>query len=247
MQDNGVLEQWIEDPNSSWSDLELRLLRRVPKWSTRLAPRLVDPIERALVGIEELAAGGDDLVSRVRIALSRADGGLPNDPGAMAQLEIEAQNSGDVHLWLTAARLHAQVSQQREAQARMAISDQVLPYVFPGEIDHTMAHILCAGERILPALHVDWIRKLTVWLAPAIAVDCKHGGLWFWPVIRSLDAGKLKRPLSKLATSRLPSGGYGLAAAYSRRIGLDDSALLQAGDETDQRISMLAFLGDASR
>ena len=72
MQDHAVLEQWIEDPNSSWSDLELRLLRRVPEWSARLAPRLVNPIERALLGIEEVSEDGDDLVNRVRIAISRA-------------------------------------------------------------------------------------------------------------------------------------------------------------------------------
>ena len=174
---------------------------------------------------------------------------IPTGEGGVAQELImkEAEESGDVHLWLSAARLHAQVSPQREAQARMAISDQILPYVFPGEIDQTMVHILCAGERILPALHVDWVRKLTVWLAPAITVDCKCGGLWFWPVIRALDSGKLKRPLNKLAGSRLPPGGYGLAAAYSKRVGLDAEALLQAGDSIDQRVYALAFLGDASR
>lgn len=129
----------------------------------------------------------------------------------------------------------------------MAISNQVLPYVFPGEVDPVMIHLLCAGERILPALHVDWIRKITVWLAPVIALDCKQGGLWFWPVIRSLDAGKLKRPLMKLADTRLPPGGYGLAAAYCRKIGLDDGLLLDAGGDVDKRIAALAFINDASQ
>ena len=135
----------------------------------------------------------------------------------------------------------------REAEARKVISRQVLPYVFPGEVDPMMVDLLCAGERVLPALHVDWIRKLTVWLSPVIALDCKHGGLWFWPVIRSLDAGKLKRPLMKLAETRLPPGGYGLAAAYSRRIGLDDGPILSAGGAADQRIAALAFINDASQ
>ena len=40
-----------------------------------------------------------------------------------------------------------------------------LPYVFPGEPDPLMVDVLAAGERC-PALHVDWIRKLTDWIAP---------------------------------------------------------------------------------
>jgi hypothetical protein len=179
--------------------------------------------------------------------VARFDARQQNDPVAMAALEEEAQASGDPHLWMTAARLHSAESVVREAEARMALSEQALPYVFPGEIDPLMVHLLAAGERILPALHVDWIRKLTVWLAPALTLDCKCGGLWFWPVLRSLDAGKLTRPLAKLATLRLPVGGYGLAAAYSRRIGLDDAPLLEAGGDVDRRIAALAFLGDASR
>ena len=129
----------------------------------------------------------------------------------------------------------------------MALSDQVLPYVFPGEVDGRMVHVLSAGERVLPALHVDWVRKLTTWLAPTLSLDCKHGGLWFWPVIRILDAGKLKRPLLKLADVRLPPGGHGLASVYCRRIGLDGGPLLVAGREADRRIAALAFLGDSVR
>ena len=165
----------------------------------------------------------------------------------MRQLEEEAESSGDPHLWLTAARLHVEVSPTREAEARMALSDQVLPYVFPGEIDGRMVHVLSAGERVLPALHVDWVRKLTTWLAPVISLDCKYGGLWFWPVIRILDAGKLKRPLLKLADVRLPPGGRGLASVYCRRIGLDGDPLLAAAHQSDHRIAALAFLGDSTR
>ena len=129
----------------------------------------------------------------------------------------------------------------------MALSDQVLPYVFPGEIDELMVHVLGAGDRVLPALHVDWVRKLTTWLTPALQLDCKHTGMWFWPILRCLDVGKLSRPLQQLASSRLPPGGYGLAAAYCRRLGLDDASLLQAGGESDIRVAALAILGDASK
>ena len=179
--------------------------------------------------------------------MARVDQGLGNDAATMAILEADAQASGDVHLWLSAARLHVLANPMREAEARMALSDQVLPYVFPGEVDERMVHVLSAGERVLPALHVDWIRKLTAWLAPVLQLDCKHGGLWFWPVLRSLDEGKLSRPLQKLAKARLSPTGYGLAAAYCRRLGIDDAVLLQAGGEGAARVAALAMVGDASK
>ena len=242
-----VLEAWLQDPPSSWSDMELRLLRRVPDWALRMEPYLTDSVDRAMAGVDRPPRASGDLRTRIRIALATSEDGIGNDPAVMAQLESEAEASGDPHLWLTAARLHVEANSGREAEARMALSDQVLPYVFPGEIDARMVHVLSAGERVLPALHVDWVRKLTTWLAPAVALDCKLGGLWFWPVIRILDAGKLKRPLLKLASARLPPGGYGLAAVYCRRIGLDGDAILQVGTKADQRIAALAFLGDTAR
>ncbi len=247
MNAGAVLEDWLAEGGQPESDAELRLIRRLPTFAARLNPAGLDPIQRALAGLDEPPSLEGDLTQRIRIAVARLDGRLENDPVVMAALEEEAQASGDPHMWMTAARLHSVASIPREAEARMALSDQALPYVFPGEIDPLMVHLLAAGERILPALHVDWIRKLTVWLGPALTLDCKCGGLWFWPVLRSLDAGKLARPLAKLATLRLPKGGYGLAAAYCRRIGLDDAPLLEAGGDEDRRIAALAFLGDASR
>ena len=247
MEAEAILEQWLAQSPSTWTDLELRLLRRVPEWASKMEPFIHDPIERALAGVGPIPPPPDDLTARIRIALATTDDGRANDPVAMRALEVEAETSRDPHLWLTAARLHVEASPAREAEARMALSDQVLPYVFPGEIDSRMVHVLSAGERVLPALHVDWVRKLTTWLAPSVALDCKLGGLWFWPVIRILDSGKLKRPLLKLANVRLPPGGYGLAAVYCRRIGLDGGPLLAAGKEADHRISALVFLGDAAR
>ena len=247
MEAEKVIAQWVAQAPSSFTDLELRLLRRLPEWSSRMEPFVKGPIERALAGLGPPPEASGDLHSRVRIALASSDSGVVNDTAAMRQLEMEAESSGDPHLWLTAARLHVEASPAREAEARMALSDQVLPYVFPGEIDARMVHVLSAGERVLPALHVDWVRKLTTWLAPTLSLDCKHGGLWFWPVIRILDAGKLKRPLMKLANVRLPPGGYGLASVYCRRIGLEGDPLLVVGQQVDQRIAALAFLGDAAR
>jgi hypothetical protein len=247
MDAEAVVQRWLAQGGEIQGDVERRLVRRLPSLLNRLQGEMKDPVDRALAGLDDPPPLDGDLNRRLRIMVSRSDAGLKNDPVVLAAMEEEAQASGDAHLWMTSARLHSLESVVREAEARMALSDQALPYVFPGEIDPLMVHLLSAGERILPALHVDWIRKLTVWLAPALALDCKCGGMWFWPVLRSLDAGKLSRPLAKLAGQRLPPGGYGLAAAYSRRIGLDDTALLQAGGERDHIVAALALLGDASR
>ena len=241
-----VLASWVKESPTTWTDAELRLLHRVPQWAQQLSDGITNPIDRALAGLSAPPDMAGELTDQLRIAVARSDQGLENTAASMQHLEAEAQASGDVHLWLIAARLHVLASPMREAQARMALSDQVLPYVFPGEVDERMVHVLSAGERVLPALHVDWIRKLTTWLSPVLQLDCKHGGLWFWPVLRSLDEGKLARPLQKLAQTRLPSTGYGLAAAYCRRLGIADAALLQAGGETAKRVAALAMVGDAS-
>jgi len=242
-----IVDRWLADGGYPEGDVELRLVRRLPHLFASFDAAVQDPVDRALAGLSPPPQLGGVLHRQVRIAVARVDGGMGNDPTTMAQLEEEAQASDDPHLWITAARLHALESVAREADARMALSGQALPYVFPGEVDPLMVHLLAAGERILPALHVDWIRKLTVWLAPVLLLDCRHAGLWFWPVLRSLDAGKLARPMAALSKNRLPVGGHGLAAAYSRRIGLDDEELLAAGGDRDRVIAALALLGDASR
>ena len=242
-----ILAAWVQQAPTQWTDLELRLMRRVPVWAEKMATGVTDPIDRALAGLASPPEIHGSLRDQVRISLARMDQGIGNDASRMEELESQAAASGDAHLWLTAARLHVLASPEREATARMALSDQTLPYVFPGEIDERMVHVLSAGERVLPALHVDWIRKVTTWLAPVLHLDCKHGGLWFWPVLRSLDEGKLLRPLQKLAHARLPPAGLGLAAAYCRRLGADDSALLEAGGEPAKRVAALATAGDASK
>ena len=159
--------------------------------------------------------------------------------------ELEETFEGDPSLWIPAARLHASVNLGREAAARMSLSDQSLPYVFPGDVHPMMVDVLACGERVLPALHVDWVRKLTTWMSTVLVLDCTALGMWFWPVLSVLDANKLRRPLVSLAGQSLPSGGRGLAAGYAARLGLDGTALMEGATELDQRILDLIFLGDA--
>ena len=242
-----IVENWLAAGGRPHSDAELRLVRRLPHVQSAIDGVVRDPVERALAGLSDPPPVEGDLPRRIRISVARADASMGNDAATMMALEAEAEASGEAHLWITAARLHSQESISREAEARMALSAQTLPYVFPGEIDPLMVHMLAAGERILPALHVDWIRKLTVWLAPALTLDFRAGGLWFWPVLRSLDSAKLARPLAEQAKTRHSEGSLGLAAAYSRRVGLADEPLLAAGGERDRVVAALAVLGDASR
>jgi len=238
-----VISAWIDEGGRPETDLELRMIRRLPDVAARLDDRITDPIARALAGLEPPPATAASLIDRVRIAV--AAGGTMS-AAVLGDLEEEAKASGDANLWVTAARLHAMVNLGREAAARMSLSEQSLPYVFPGEIDEVMVDLLAVADRVLPALHVDWVRKLTQWIAPVLALDCRAQGMWFWPVLGSLDGGKLARPLAKLAQVPLGPGGAGLALSYSLRIGLEPEELTAKCEDLDRRIIALARLGDGA-
>lgn len=229
---------WIPE-----SDATLRLARRIPWVVDGLAERVDDDIRRALLGLGAPDPAGRDLADRIRLAVAETDGGAAVPVSVAAQLEEEAQASGRIELCVQAARIHAQVNVGREASARMALSEQSLPYVFPGDVHPLMIDVLACGERILPALHVDWIRKLTGWLAPALAMDCAHQGLWFWPILDVLDSKKLSREFRSMAAKPMKKGSRGQMAAYGSRLALD----IDPGDDRQDRTMMaLAVVGDAA-
>ena len=212
--------------------------------NTVLDDRIVDPVDRALAGVDVAPEIDGDLGRRIRILLAMADGSEPLDIATLQALEDEAQ--GNKTWWVPAARLHASVSSERERMARAGLADQSLPYVFPGDLHPRMIDILACGERILPSLHVDWVRKLTDWVAPVLVEDCRSLGLWFWPVLRSLDQGRLTRPFARLSTARnLPPGGLGLGAAYCHRLGMPGDLILEHAGPIDSLVAALAIEGDA--
>ena len=235
-----IINDWLDQGGRPETDLELRLVRRVAGLAEAVDERITDPIGRALAGLGPPVETPTTVADRIRLAVA-CGGGTAVE---MGELEDAARNTGDPGLWVAAARLHATANIGREAAARMSLSEQSLPYVFPGEIDPMMVDLFAVGERVLPALHVDWVRKLTSWVAPVLAVDCAGLGMWFWPVLGVLDAGKLARPLSQLAAVGLPPGGLGLAVAYGQRIGVDVEILAADCGELDRRIVALARLGD---
>jgi hypothetical protein len=119
-----------------------------------------------------------------------------------------------------AARIHVLTSEPRERAARMALSDQDLPYVFPGELHPLMVEILAVGDRALTALHVDWMRKLSGWVVEALALDLRCAGLWFWPHLRFLSEKRLALTLRKLVRLRRGRpGSRGLVVAYHHKVG----------------------------
>jgi hypothetical protein len=237
------VDAWIAQGGAPETDIELRLIRRLPWVVEALDQRIGGGIERALMGLEYTDAPSSTPAERLRLGIAHSEGEQDLDKVAMA--ELEEVFVGDPTCWIPAARLHASVNLGREAAARMSLSAQSLPYVFPGDVHPMMVDVLACGERVLPALHVDWVRKLTTWMAPVLVLDCTELGMWFWPVLSVLDANKLRRPLASLAGQRLPSGGRGLAAAYAARLGEDGAALMAGATDLDRRILDLVLLGDA--
>ena len=238
MTDRERIEAWLDSGGVPSTDIERRLIRRLPWVQQALSGVSHDRIDAAMMGLSPAPTATGTLTDRVRSAQAGAVLGVHE----LAELEAEAQAEDEPHLWVSAARLHALASPEREASARRALSAQELPYVFPGELDAMMIDVLAAGEKVLPALHVDWIRKLTDWIAPALAQDCKSLGLWFWPVLRSLDSGRLGRPLDRLAATDMSPGGKGTVVIYAERLGVDLPSLTSPMCALDERIASLARL-----
>ena len=246
---DAVLATWSAAPDAaSVSPAVLRLARRVPEVRAVMVDLVSTELEQALLGMGPAPdpRGQPDLASSILAAQAAVDSGQAVDPAVAAGLERRAE--GDLSWWVPAARLHVGASPDRERLARMALSTQDLPYVFPGELHPMQVALLAGGDRVVQALHVDWLRKLTGFVADALLLDGRALGLWFWPILRFLDDKKLMRPLGKLARARrVPQGARGLWAAYLARIGGDPRKLLAAGDEHDTFVYALAMASERPR
>ena len=241
-----VLSDWLESPRTpALPPAALRLARRVPALRAALEARLDDPVDRALAGLIPPPQLGAEptLGRRVCLGLARADGG--ERLGSTEAAELEAAALGDPRWWVPAARLHVLASPERERRARVALSDQELPYVFPGELHPMQVELLAVGDRILTALHIDWSRKLADWALEALPQDLRSLGLWFWPHLGFFPDKRAQRPLeAALSARRLPDGARGLCAAYLQRVGVDGGAVVEAASPLDRLIWALAITGD---
>ncbi len=232
------LERWLKRPDLTLMiDPALRLARRVPAVQAVLEGLLDDPIARALAGLPGPAPVAGSLRDRVRLGIAAVDGGsgIP-DPGA---LEEAARH--DPAWWVPAARIHALTVPERERAGRMALSEQSIPYVFPGDLHPMQVEIFAVGDRVLPALHVDWVRKLSGLAVEAVRLDCASLGMWTLPLLDVLDSAMLIRTLTSMRRlRRLPPGGVGLAAIYLERLGRPAASLLAAAGPTDRLLLDLA-------
>jgi hypothetical protein len=70
-------------------------------------------------------------------------------------------------------------------------------------------------------------------------------GFWFWPHLRYLSGGQLKKPFKRLLRARrLPPGAYGMAVAYQHRIGESIEATLPALSPEDRFVAAIAISSD---
>ena len=160
---------------------------------------------------------------------------------------VQRWNSVPKVNWNTghAARIYASAHLDRERQVRMALSEQSLPYVFPGTLDPLQVHLLAAGERVLPALHVDWVRKLSAFVLEALLLDLKFAGGWFWPVLEVLDGRRAVRDVRRMMSRpRQGPGGRGMMAAYLVRLGEPPENLASTLSPMDQLVLATAIIGE---
>jgi hypothetical protein len=108
--------------------------------------------------------------------------------------------------------------------------------------------LLAGGEQVLAAQHVDWVRKLSEWIAEALVLEGRALGLWFWPVLGMLDGRRLVKGLESLPRARrLAPGALGLAAASLLRLGHPTAALEPSLQPLDRLLLALARAGDRPR
>jgi len=253
------LSRWLADPDLSLlSDATLRLARHVPSVKSSLDKLLEDPVQRALCGLEDGLDAAEQVVQAdfsrsdpaalarvVRASIALSENNRPNglDMGA-----LETVVEGDLQWWVPVARMHALQDLQRENQARMDSSIQDIPYVFPGDLHLLQVHVLAIGERVVPALHVDWVRKLTGLVASAMILDCRSLGLWFLPLLDVLDEKKLLRPIRAIERARkLSPGSLGLAALYLDRLGQANASMLRKASPADLLLLALGQAADLRR
>jgi hypothetical protein len=219
----------------------------VPQALAFLDPHLTDPLHRALAGIGPAPENETTLERRVLSGLAACDAGTP--PPARVGAALEAEAGSDPALWIHAARVHVLSDIGRSRQARSRLAGQDLPYVFPGEIHPLMVDVLAGGDQILPALHVDWVKKLTRWTATdLLRVDCERQTMWFWPVLTAMAPGQLVRPLAQVTNGApMDDGSLGLAAAYCRRVGAPGELLMAQSGSTDKLLLALATVGAQRR
>jgi hypothetical protein len=221
-----IIMDWLASPDRDLlSDAALRLARHTPRLQRSLDASITDPVSRSLAGLQSVPAlDGLSPGEQLRACLAAMDAGS-DVPVALAENLEDAFTGGAG--WVHAARIHVYSSTERERRARMALSEQLLPFVPRGEICPLQVELFAAGDSVLHVLHADWVRKLSGHVVGAMEQDCRELGLWHEPLVSVLPGRILSRTLSRLRRSpRLTPDGAGLAAYYAERNGEDPAPFL---------------------
>jgi len=246
MNPDAIIEAFVRAPDPSLlSPFLLRLARGQLVLRGALDDLVEDPIHRALCGLDSAPdePPSDDLAQTIHWAEARIEEGSPPDLALLAQLETRARE--DLQWWGSAARLHARCSTARENQARMALGEQSIPYVFPGNLDPMQIEILAAGDCILPALHVDWVRKLSGFVLETMILDLRFSGGWFWPLLEVLEGRKAARMIGAMAKRpRKGPGALGMLGAYLTRLGEPLDSILPDFGPVDELVAAVAIVGE---
>ena len=156
-------------------------------------------------------------------------------------ISLEKRSQESTFLWPFAARIHAVEHEDRITHSRRILSVQQLPFSLPQELDEIQIEVFACGDKILNALHVDWVRKIARHTLDALVLDCRHVGFWFQPILDVLPEELIKRSIRKvLRAKKLQKGSLGLAAYYASRLNMDEQPYLARGSKEDQEIFSLA-------
>ena len=200
-------------------------------------------ILRAVLEREEIhPSRGDSLREEVFLSWAWTENGGELSKEYCASLERRSVEH--MMLWPIAARVHASQHDDRVIHARRVLSVQQLPFSLPQELDEIQVEVLACGDKILNALHVDWVRKVARHTLDALVLDCRCIGFWFLPILDVLPEELIKRNIKKiLRAKKLQKGSLGLAAYYARRLNMDEQKFLERGTKEDQEIFSLAIQG----
>jgi len=240
-----AVSEWESAGGSSIPRAVLRVARRLPGLPERLASSIVDPVDRMLLGLErcgplpvisgESALDESGLENALWCAQACFDEGVPVPADWLGQLEDAISNSSLMNRhWPCVARLRARVDVQRVAEVRKSVAIGVVPWSSPGELSALQVHLLAAGDRVLGALDVDTVQRLTKSILPAIEMDLQAAGLWFWPHMRWFSTGVMQRKLRTIKP--VLSGRAGMVMAYQWAVGDWSGVVLDTLEPMDRLV-----------
>lgn len=235
---------WIE--KGQITDQMLFLAKKVPEIKDLLMKEKLDPIQRSFLGLELIDPNiTSNLEDDIRIAKSFVQNGGVLDTEFLKNLEQRAVSEPVLHV--DVARIHVQLSPEREEEARRFVVREELPFVFPGELTPLHIELFAVGDRALHVLHVDGLKALAQIALDALEVDVIHQKMWFYPFLEVLPEKIFIRKIRKLSRKvKYKGGGIGLLAFYALKLGMDSAPILRNGDALDQFFYDLAKQSERS-